>query len=767
MKTARDVAVQRSSPPYTFSCGSSTARNNAAYALRLIVEKMREARVGLSDETDIIKYLLGSSSGVVRSHGVDAAMETYKDGWRKDVANVGLITALKKEENDDTRVNISYVLGLASPQAILQGYHIDGSSEIFCPATRMLSDRNPNVRRNLLWGITEIFDAQRKRGRFYETFNEVPLLTQKNRVDAFDLCLRNIESLCSQSSPSKDDLRMLHNSCFIIFFSIDSDAVRDIKAAGFTSDYEKVEKRLIQIDPIRLIKLTVQPEVDGSNLNTWNLAYRPVEKIVLSRLQAQENPLLYLLKLKTEVVNLRSPISPTHVTNNLKDSLEKIDTIIVNYLTTTPFEKINWGQRQDFQFAINELLRILENSTNSQHQMAVLCLIESAYQCNIVFSNSKPISLQDALDSKTWLRLNKSIADIAHSSNLTKVSLTNPSVASLEGRSLILYRTISRSFKDYYGMQNLKDRSIVLALDSFQGQTNGLLLSGAAGSGKSLFGEVLANELALPLITLESNKLKEESGSIVFQDGATRLTIDQYLTSLLERIKRTGACVLLIDEVEKIASPDKQSESLTHFLQKLRLNKCKVLIVATTNYPTPESITGMPIDKRGESSLITEVLSKKVNSEVFRDIQPCYFFHERSVGSNFAGEYMPVLSRSGKIVESIDLPEIVRLSTGLSPASIIFSFSKIPTLNQQTIIAQLKKLKLENDYFIKHLSGTLRTRIEDLVIDETHRIEGSLNYFELALAAETIPLEKIEGLLKMPPNPLTQEVLIDLFANYK
>ncbi|MBI1858109.1 MAG: hypothetical protein HYR97_03230, partial [Candidatus Melainabacteria bacterium] len=332
MSTARDVPLKdRPFAPYTFSCGSSMARDKAAYTLRLILEKMGEQRLGVSDERDTIKLLLTASSSSVRNHGVNAATATYKDSWRKNIESIGLITAFTKEEDDSVRQNISYAIGLASPKSILERYIVDGES--FCLLTRMLIDRSYAVRRNILWGLTEVFAAQRQQGKYYEAFKEVPELTARNRIDSFDSCTETVESLCRSSLPTKDELRMLHNSCYVIFYSIGDDVIKIVQAAGLQNDYNRVERRLLQLDVIRFIKLTTQPVVGNPVLNTWDLAYKAIERITHLKSKSHDKPLVYFFDLKAAIKQILDLETDSFTVDNLKNASDRIDSAVAGYIS--------------------------------------------------------------------------------------------------------------------------------------------------------------------------------------------------------------------------------------------------------------------------------------------------------------------------------------------------------------------------------------------------------------------------------------------------
>ena len=758
---------------YTAGIGAneiySSSRENAARALRIIVEKIGEK---LEDENAIIKSLLGSSLSSVRLQGALAAENSYKHSWRKNIQAIGLITAFRKEEDAAVRQGISHAIALASPKSIIESHAIDGSSEKFCFLSRLISDRSYGVRRNLLWGVTEVLNAQRQRGKYYETFKETPELTPSNRIDCFDYSLRIVEQLCSNNSPSKDELSMLHNSCYVIFYSLDDEAERSMRSAGQSYNYERLERRLSQIDIVRFIKLTTKPDVDSPELNTWNLAYQATDKTLYLKSKDLDKPLIYFFQLKTTVKQLRQSTTESKTITNLEDSLKRIDDTVANYISNTPYKQIKWGEYSEFNVTFAELLDLLKTTKKDSIKIAIISLFDVLNTQGLTLEDLGRVSLESALIEQNKLGMQEGLRSTIHSKPVTQNFFMNPPLNTPPGKAIQLYRKILRSFKDYFGMLDLKNKALELASNNIaqespaqnSGRQIGFLLSGTPGTGKSLFAEVLANELALPLIVLETNKLKEDqSGNIIFEEGHTKLKLEQYLDNLLQKIKSAGACVILIDEMEKIASPEKLTSvvNLSQFLQKLKSGNYPVIVIATTNHPGADSIVGLSISNDGSSTQIDSVLSQNVSQNVFNDLQPCYLFHERSVGANFTREYLPALSKSGKIASPVDIPVASKLSRGLSPASIIFSFSKLPRLTQEIIVNQLKRLKAENDYYMGYLSRHLRTRIDDLLIEGAHTIEGELDYFELALAAEGTPINLIAETIKNTPSPLNQTVLME------
>ncbi|OGI10713.1 MAG: hypothetical protein A3F80_08935 [Candidatus Melainabacteria bacterium RIFCSPLOWO2_12_FULL_35_11] len=777
-----DVAQGKYTAGWGFNEIYSSSKENAARALRIIVEKIGER---LEDENEIIKKLLNASSPSIRTQGALAASNSYKHAWRRNIQGIGLITAFKTEEDDDIRQTLSYAIAYASPKSIIESHTIDGSSEKFCPLTRLISDRNYAVRRNLLWGVTEIFAAQYQKGTYYETFKETPELTARNRVDCFDYSLRIVERLCS-SSPNNDELSMLHNSCYVIFYSIDDELIRSIKDAGQLDNYEKVEKRLSKIDIIEFIRLTTKPTINNPELNTWSLAYRAADRVLYLKSKDISKPLLYFFELKASVKQLMDSTTESKTGKNLENALERIDNAIEFYLTDTAPKSIKFGTHSEFNLTFAKLLDLLKDAQRDPFKHAILNLFDTLNAQGLKLEDLGNVSLEKALTEQNKLKMKEKLRNVIYSKSVSEDFFLNPPSKAPVGKALQLYRKTSKSFKDYFGMYDLKERALKLAGISIAGESLaskafsfvkglifgkaaestvknsgrpiGLLLSGAPGTGKSSFGEVLANELGLPLEILISSKVNEgENGEVFISKNKNQYTLEQYF----DEIKKIGRCVILVDEIDEITSPDdpKFVSKISSFFQQLRDADLPVLVIATTNRPILDSVYGITIDKSGSSKELDQSLKEYVYPDLFDLLNPCYLFHKKSVVEDFAKNYLENLLKAGKIKGELDLIKASKLARGLTPLKIMNTLSK-SSISSETVIDELRKLRLESG-IAKQQESVIRSITEILLSSGTHSIEGQIDYIELALAAEDTPTNLIVETVRKAPSPLSQIVLME------
>jgi transitional endoplasmic reticulum ATPase len=139
------------------------------------------------------------------------------------------------------------------------------------------------------------------------------------------------------------------------------------------------------------------------------------------------------------------------------------------------------------------------------------------------------------------------------------------------------------TFADVVGMAATKKRLLGATQDVLLGQTrprNGILLFGEPGNGKTMFAEAVAGELNIPFF------------SISYGDTASKWVNEtpQKVKSVFAAAKRTGACVLFIDEIDSFIKPrDGQSHSMDKDLTNVMLTEIvsvrgsKVILMAATN----------------------------------------------------------------------------------------------------------------------------------------------------------------------------------------
>lgn len=100
-----------------------TSADIAARILKYILTKIGDS---LTDEAEIIKRLLNSPTLGVREIGAEAAWETCKHSWRRNIYQTGLIDALGKETNPNRADTINHKITAAIAQATVYSLE-DGS----------------------------------------------------------------------------------------------------------------------------------------------------------------------------------------------------------------------------------------------------------------------------------------------------------------------------------------------------------------------------------------------------------------------------------------------------------------------------------------------------------------------------------------------------------------------------------------------------------------------------------------------------------------
>lgn len=144
-------------------------------------------------------------------------------------------------------------------------------------------------------------------------------------------------------------------------------------------------------------------------------------------------------------------------------------------------------------------------------------------------------------------------------------------------------------FKHIQGMKDTKRRIYNAARAILDRNTpnidlrNGILLHGAPGNGKTLFAEALAGELEIPLI------------AISFGEIASKWINEtpQKLRAVFNAARKTGRCVLLLDELDSILKRRDGGNELhsmdrdlvnTALKEIVSLRNSQVILVGATNY---------------------------------------------------------------------------------------------------------------------------------------------------------------------------------------
>ena len=466
--------------------------------------------------------------------------------------------------------------------------------------------------------------------------------------------------------------------------------------------------------------------------------------------------------------------------------------------SNVPVTQIKWGNNSDFNLVFGNLLLFLEKEKDS-FKNSILDLIEELNQNGLVLDETGEITLQNALDKPNEAKLKSSLASTVYSkvnvlikdssnantrdmdrliaflneldpSRKTTSTISDifihPKIDTPHGKALVLYRRLPgiRSFKDYFGMPYLKEKAVGMAAQCISnGFSKGMLLSGPRGTGKSVFAEVLASELALPLIVVEKI---EDKFLFPCEDGKNvTCSVDDYF----QRLRILAPCVLLIDEIDGII-PAKMNDTDSRFLAKLKdLQKSDVpiVVIGTTNAPGVKAVRSLDINEDGSSSEANKLLSEIVNPECFEILQPYYSFHQRETGVGFSREYLSHLSAQGNIIGELDLELVSRFSSGLLPAIIDTTFTAVLASGERCIpseraIGIIRNLKLSSDEIHEH-AKRIENLIGTLVSIGGKTVSGELDYKELALAGERIPISEIATLLNTIQSPLTQNSLLELF----
>ena len=177
--------------------------------------------------------------------------------------------------------------------------------------------------------------------------------------------------------------------------------------------------------------------------------------------------------------------------------------------------------------------------------------------------------------------------------------------------------------------------------------TNGLILTGTPGTGKSVMAESFAAHFNIPGIKFSISKIMDS----LIGKSAKNMQI------FLDKVRRIGECVLFIDEMDKIFDEPRGGGSKSHrevlglFLTFLSENR-DALVVCTMNDPTvfPKELT-----RPGRFDTIIEVNNPVKASEIYQlaDLFASRYLEE-DIYLQFADQ---------------DIDSIVNIFRNVSPAS--------------------------------------------------------------------------------------------------
>lgn len=118
----------------------------------------------------------------------------------------------------------------------------------------------------------------------------------------------------------------------------------------------------------------------------------------------------------------------------------------------------------------------------------------------------------------------------------------------LKAEGLVSYVDYKESFADLYGLELMKEWCLNTAKSP---ESNGILIYGVPGCGKSHFAKALANELKWACLTANFGAVRGK-----FQGEA-----ETRINSMIKTIKAFGNCVVFADEFEKFLSGTQSGET--------------------------------------------------------------------------------------------------------------------------------------------------------------------------------------------------------------
>lgn len=752
----------------------SEAKVNAAIALRYILEKNGRS---LNDRTSILAALLLSDVIGVKNQGLIAAENTYKL-WRSGVFEAKLLRILRIETDQGLREKASRIISLADPHCLLENFSKDdnyygtiifssgSSGPTYRPIELLSTISSSTIKLNLIRGLCNLINAQNKKGKYYEDFQRVEdKLTSSEADICFKYSLLILKELNGKSTLNEDEKKLVHSaSCLLELLTEKHMPSFDHKRGSYSIQ----EGGFAEIDLKSLIKNTTC-SYDYGELKT-NIASRVIEVSLVARGNKLRNALPYYLSLRADVEDMKVGLNDTSKAAKLARVLLIVDSCIERYLSKDNIASVIWEEKDKINPTFYKLVQLIDKTKDRSCKSAVLDIIVPLYKRKNTGLSVNPL-LFDSINENNRSALFSTLRSTIYSEPITQSNLLRPSEFTLEGKALIQLRELTPSFKDYFGLQKLKQRILEASSEAIAGKrfTKGVILSGINGAGKSFFGKVLAGELGIPLQiikgkTIDIDKLHDLGRS---KTGS----LEEYF----EILKQFAPLVLLLDEFQAIASVEttELTERFIKCLKGIKDANRPIILIATTNEPEPALIDELHINEDASSLEIDEVLKTRIHPYCLEVMNGFYPFNQESLGLEFTKDYLTRLKMSGNLKGNSDLEKISRFSSGVRPVDIldVISSSLIPGENHYSLEEISRRLSSLHDENLSRKAEELAKLIESgiryIALKPDYKIIGTLDYEMLAKKVASISTKNLGDLLEKVQKNITQESLIALFDLYK
>ncbi len=751
-------------------------RNNAAYTLCKFIER---AGHRITNQNSLIELLLSINHSKVRSQVASLLSRTINLTWRKNPHGIGLIKAIREEHDNDNRGRL--VLGLTNnrPDCLLKEYNLPGYGKCVL-IMNIQGDPVSSTEINASYWVYHALKAELKEGEYYSKFSEKPSFSESELTNAVKYTTKTIDRYKSKDNLSSHDVIILHNS-LVILTQVLKIATLDQIDSNSQGPLSHELRALSQKDLIGIARTFFNRETEIATVET-------IFPILLKyRLCAEMYPLEYLNNLKFDLSEKCNDLNSSD-----KERLNlAINSGLIAYLRENPQRQTRFSSVDNFNKSISVLLhgitphelaiditlqpkpRFLHSDTERLTLLRELCDINAT---GVIVSTGarSPLSIVHALDfSSTVSKENRnllipSLMANAHSGDKLP-ELINPTLNTANGASLLLLRSLTCSFKDYYGGKAIKELGIQFAQTVVRRQINrdkvGLLLSGPKGTGKSLFGQVLANEIGLPLITVTGAGIRD--GQIYYPPKKQYYPIAIFFKELTAG----GKAVLLIDEIESLASNSNPllANQILNGLDFIQSTNSPIIVIGTTNCPGTKVAKKVEIERDGTSIELDRELESYVDARAVAKFRSCYLFHLPLIGSEFALDYIKNLTAEGHIVGEVPDSEIVRLCKRLSAAALESKINRllIESSNRVQASSLLKELKTTKLYsaevqsFAEKIKAKLTSSFAERGIHENERID----YPEVALMAQDLTILEISRKIDSITKTVNQQELIRILLS--